>query len=229
MIFPALRSAIQRCTGESVQQVFASTSQIAVEMADLSNEVAADIIKSHDWRALTKVAQVVGDGGFAYPLPADYDRMVLGSDVDDAASWFWGYDHFDSVNEWMRFRSGTYSIVSPGGWIILGGELQFYPAPNGTAQYPYISNQYARAENGTPMAAFMSDGDSFVLDDRLLTLGLIWKWKAQKGYDYTEAMADYEKALAQSQARDKGARVLRTPRRHGVPGAKLTYSGRPIG
>ena len=229
MIFPAIRSAILRCTGENVQQVFASTAQIAVEMSDLANEVATDIMKSHDWRALTKVAQVVGDGGLNYPLPADYDRMVLASDIDDAATWFWGYDSFDSVNEWMRFRSGTYSIVSPGGWIILGGELQFYPAPNGTAQFPYISNLYARDASGTPTAAFVSDSDSFVLDDRLLTLGLIVKWSAQKGQEYSEALADYELALSQAQARDKGARLLRTPRRYGVPGAKLAYSGRPLG
>lgn len=229
MILPAIRSAILRCTGENVPQVFASTSQIAVEMADLANEVATDIMKSHDWRALTKVAQVVGDGGLTYPLPADFDRMVLGSDIDDAASWFWGYDSFDSVNEWMRFRSGTYSIVSPGGWIILGGELQFYPAPNGTAQYPYISNQFARGAGGAPAAAFVSDSDTFVLDDRLLTLGLIWRWNEQKGQEYSEALATYETALSQAQSRDKGARVLRTPRRHGVPGAKLAYAGRPIG
>lgn len=229
MILTAIRSAILRCTGVSVSQVFASTDQIAVEMADLSNEVATDIMKSHDWRALTKVAQVVGDGGLAYALPADYDRMVLGSDIDDAQSWFWGYDSFDSVNEWMRFKSGTYSIVSPGGWIILGGELQFYPAPNGTAQYPYISNLYARDAEGDPASSFVTDADEFVLDDRLLTLGLIAKWNAQKGQEYSEAMADYEIALAQAQARDKGARLLRTPRRYGAVGGRLAYSGRPIG
>jgi len=229
MIFPAIRSAILRCTGVSVGQVFASTDQVAVEFADLANEVATDIMKSHDWRALTKVAQVVGNGGFNYPLPPDYDRMVLGSEIDDADRWFWGYDSFDSVNEWMRFRSGTYSIVSPGGWIILGGELQFYPAPNGTAQYPYISNQYARDASGNPASAFVSDADSFVLDNRLLTLGLIWRWNEQKGQEYSEALATYEAALSQAQARDKGARVLRTPRRYGVPGARLAYSGRPLG
>ena len=229
MILTAIKSAILRCTGQSVQQVFASTDQIAIEMADLSNEVATDIMKSHDWRALTKVAQVVGDGSLEYDLPADYDRMMLSSEVDDAATWFWGYDNFESVNEWMRFKSGTYSIVSPGGWIILGGKLNFYPAPNGTAQYPYISNQFARNAAGEPASEFVTDADTFVLGNRLLTLGLIWRWNEQKGQEYSEAMATYEMALAQAQSRDKGARLLRTPRRYGVPGARLAYSGRPLG
>lgn len=229
MIFNAIRAAILRVQGVAIQQAFSSTDLVALEMADLANEVAADIVASHDWRALTKVATVVGNGGLAYPLPADYDRMTLASEVDDAATWFWGYDNFESVNEWMRFKSGTYSIVSPGGWIIIGGELQFYPAPNGTAQYPYVSNLWARAADGTPKAEFTADDDTFVLDERLLTLGLIWKWNAQKGQDYSEALSDYEMALGQKQGRDKGSRLLRTPRRYGVPGARLAYAGRPLG
>jgi hypothetical protein len=210
MIFPAIRSAILRCTGVSVSQVFASTDQVAVEFADLANEVATDIMKSHDWRALTKVAQVVGDGSLAYPLPADYDRMVLASSIENAQSWFWGYEPFYSVNDWLLYKSGLVGIQSPGGWIIIGGELQFYPAPNGVAEYPYISNQYARDASGNPAGAFASDADSFVLDNRLLTLGLIWRWNEQKGQEYSEALATYEAALAQAQARDKGSRPIRS-------------------
>jgi len=227
-ILPAIKSAILRCTGVQVSTVFSSTDQIAVEMADLANEVATDIAKSYDWRTLTKIATVTGTGALAYALPADFDRMTLGAEVDDSATWFWGYEPFTSVNDWMRFRSGTYSIISPGGWIIIGGELQFYPAPNGNAEYPYISKNWARSSGDEPKAAFTADDDTFLLDERLLTLGLIWRWMAQKGFEYSEAMATYELALAQAQGRDKGARLLRTPR-DSFRGARLAYSGRAIG
>lgn len=227
MILPAIKSAILRLTGVTVQEVFGSSETIAIEMADLVNEVAASIVDSHDWRALTKVHQVVGDGSTAYALPTDYDRMVMASEVDDANSWFWGYQAFESVNEWMRFQSGTYSVISPGGWIILGGELQFYPAPNGTAQFPYISRNWAIDEAGGRKAAFTADNDIFVLDERLLTLGLIWRWQEQKGMEYAESLQTYEIALARAQSRDKGARVLRTPRTI-FSGANLAYSARPI-
>lgn len=225
MIITAMRSAILRLTGVSVTEVFASTDPIAVEMADLVNEVAIDIMKSHDWRALTKIATVTG--GESQPLPADFDRMVLASDIDDAASWFWGYQPFESVNDWMRYKTGGGGILSPGGWIMLGGELQFYPAPSGVAQYPYISNAYAKDETGDAQSAFTADNDTFVLDARLLTLGLIWRWNEQKGMEYAEAMQTYEIALAQAQSRDKGARVLRVGGR--MVGAKLAYTGRAIG
>ncbi|MDZ7906522.1 MAG: hypothetical protein U5N55_12680 [Cypionkella sp.] len=227
-VLTAIRAAILRTTGVVVQQAFASSDQIAVEMTDLANEVATDIARSHDWRGITKIAQITGTGAIEYDLPSDYHRMVLASEIDDAASWFWGYEPFQSVNDFMRFKSGTYSVISPGGWIILGGQLQFYPAPNGVAQFPYVSTQWARSSGGVAKSAFTADDDEFVLDERLLTLGLIWRWMSQKNLDYTEHLATYEMALAQTQARDKGAYVLRTPvRRFG--GLGTAYSGRPIG
>lgn len=212
-VLTAIKAAVLRATGVVVTNAYASTEQIAIEMADLANEVAADIVASHDWRDLTKVATVTGDGSLAYDLPSDFNRMLLDADVDDTSSWFWGYQGFASVNEWVRFASGTYATMSPGGWIIIGGQMQFYPAPMGSAKFPYISKEWARSVGGLPQTAFVADTDEFVLDNRLLTLGLIWRWMAQKGLDYSEPMATYEFALAQAQGRDKGAHVLRSPTR----------------
>ena len=226
-ILAAIQSAVLRMSFEPIDAVFASTDRIALDMADLANEVAADIVDSHDWRSLTKIATVTGTSALGYPLPADYSRMTLGADVDDASTWFWGYEPFQSVNDWMRFQSGTNGIISPGGWIIIGGELQFYPAPNGVAQYPYISKAWARDNVGGPKTSFTLDNDTFVLDERLLTLGLIWQYRSQKGYDYSEAMATYETALARAQTRDKGSIILRTPGR--TFNGRRAYSGRPIG
>lgn len=227
-IFPALKAAILRCTGVSVTEVYASTDTVAMEMADLANEVASDIAKSHDWRILTKVHTITGDGGLTYPLPDDYDRMVLASEIDEQSNWLWGYYPFADVNEWMRCSSGNHSIINPGGWIDLGGYLNFYPAPTGTAEFPYIRNDWARDSGGNSQTAFTSDEDTFILDNRLLTLGLIWRWLAQKKMDYSEEMATYELALSQAQTRDKGARVLRSGRGKTLNG-KTAYSMGPLG
>jgi hypothetical protein len=228
-ILTAISAAVTRLglLQEKVEMVYGSTERTMVDMADLANEVAADIVDGHDWRDLTKVATVTGTGALEYDLPADYGRMVLASEIDDAATLFWGYQPFQDVNDWMRFKTGTYAVISPGGWIFLGGKLQFYPAPLGVAEYPYISNQWARAADGSPKPAFTLDNDTFALDERLLTLGLIWRYQDQKGYPYTESMATYETALARAQSRDKGARLLRAPQRMAVTGS-VAYTGRPI-
>ena len=222
--FTAIRAAALRTTGVAITNAFASTAQIAVEMTDLANEVATDILKSHDWRQLTKIATITADGGEVYALPSDYDRMTLGGGIEDAASWFWGYEPFHTVNQWLQFKSGSYAIISPGGWTIIGNEFNFYPAPVGNAEYPYISNLYAMSDAAVPKTAFTADTDTFVLPERLLTLGLIWRWMAQKGLEYSEALATYEVALSQEQTRDRGARVYRSQgRRFG--GARIAYTG----
>lgn len=221
-VLTAIRAAVLRTTGVRVTQVFASTEQIAVEMADLVNEVATDIARSHPWQALTKIATVVPDGGTVYALPVDYDRMAGG--IEDVASWLWGYAMFTSVNQWMQFRSGTYSIISPGGWIILGNQFNFYPAPTGNADYPYISNYLVLDGSPAEKAAFTADDDTFKLDERLLTLGLIWRWLSQKGYDYTEPLATYELALSQAQMRDRGSRVYRSPTNR-FSNVRVAYTG----
>lgn len=223
-VFDAIQKAVLRTSGAQIGEAFASGNQVALEMADLANEVAAEIVAFHDWRALTKIQTISGTGGEAYDLPADYSRMA--GNIDDPATWFWGYEPFTDVNEFLRFKTGGFNLVGNGGWIILGGQLQFYPAPAGGASFPYISSWYARDESGTVKAAFTADNDTFILSERLLTLGLAWKWKAQKGLEYSEEMAAYEFALAQESSRDSGYRVLRTPGNRFT--APVAYSGRAI-
>lgn len=228
-VLDAIQSAILRADGSQVQEVYASTEQICIEMADLANDVATDIMKSQDWRDLTKIHTITGDGlTFDFPLPADFDRMVMASYLQDNQSWFWGYYNIPTVNEWMEWKQSGFLGTLPGGWIMLAGQMSFVPAPTGSASYPYVSKLYAKDANGIPKAQFTHDTDTFVLDERLITLGCIWRWREQKGLEYAEDMQNYELALTQAQSRDKGARVIRSHdrRRFGTFGTAYPW---PLG
>jgi hypothetical protein len=202
--------------------VFSSQEQVMIEMRDLVQDVAVDIAKSAEWRKLTKIGTLTGPAPFL--LPADYDRMLVGQGMQDQTNWFWGYYPFATVSEYMLAINSQIALPRPGGWIILGGEFKFYPAPSGVATYPYISKYIVN--NGTH-ETFNADTDTFVLSERLLTLGLIWRYRAQKGLDYTEDMATYGLALAQEQNNDKGGRVTRfgNPMAY-FPGARIAYVNR---
>jgi hypothetical protein len=214
----ACQSALVRLIGKKPATVFSSSEQTVVEIADLVTEVGVDIMKSHDWQALTKIQSVAGNGtDTAFPLPDDYDRMVLAQGVSDANSWFWGYTQVPDMDTWIMIQNGFYlGIVAPGWWMLTGGQFQFNPAPasGATAKYPYVSKNFAIDPSGTPKGAFINDNDTFVLDERLLTLGLIWRWRAQKRLEYAEDMQTYEIALSQAQARDRGATVIRSNGRY---------------
>lgn len=220
-VLDAVKRAILRADGSVVQEVFASSQQICIEMADLANDVATDIMKSHDWRDLTKIHTMTGDGVQTdFPMPADYDRQVIASYIQDDDNWFWGYRNLHSVNEWLEWKESGFWGVLPGGWIMIGRQMSFVPAPTGSASYPYISKLYASDEDGVPKAHFDRDSDQFFLGDRLITLGCVWRWKEQKGMEYAEDMQSYEIALSQAQARDAGARVIRTQSIGRLPGAR---------
>lgn len=207
----AMQSAAIRLIGRKPEVFFGSPEKFELEIVDLVNEVAGDIAESHDWQVLTKVHTITGDGvQSAFPLPDDYDRMLLVSDMFDPNSWAWGYIHYTNVSEWLQDKArGLVGI--PGAWIMLENNFNFFPVPStdAEAQFPYASNLFAKNSGGVPQAAFEADADTFVLPEKLLTLGLIWRYRAQKGLGYAEDMANYELALSQAQARDGGSRVIR--------------------
>lgn len=224
-VFDAIKRAVLRAEGTVIADAYSSTDQVAVEMADLANEVAEEIAKSYDWGALTKVATITGTAAEAYDLPDDYDRMAVLAEVDDSGNWLWGYTRFGSVSDWQRAKNSGYMALSPGGYIITGGQMHFYPSPVGTATFPYVSKEWAASESDTPKRKFTADNDVFLLDERLLTLGLIWRWKAQKGLDYGEDLATYEDAVAKERYRDRGSYVLRDGGSSRWP---VAYAGRDL-
>lgn len=207
-ISTAIASAALRVTGDRLGSVYSNDAQIAVELSDLANEVAEDIARSHQWQALTRFATLVGDGTqTAFDLPADYDRMLIAGDVHRVGQMLWGYYKVD-VEEWLDMQSGGFH-GRRNAWIMMGGQMQFSSAPTGQARFAYISKAWARGETGDAKTAFDRDDDTFILDEGLLRAGLTWRYREQKGLEYAEDMASFERSLSQLQVRDGGPTVIR--------------------
>jgi hypothetical protein len=83
-----------------------------------------------------------------------------------------------------------------GAWTIIGEQVQIKPAMAAatTAQFYYITNKIVKDKDGVPKTTFTADDDVFRLDERVLKLGMIWQWKANKGRAYSEDMATFEDA-----------------------------------
>lgn len=212
-ILSAMQSASIRLKGEKPAVFFTSSDTFELEIVDLINEVAADICKYHDWQGLTKIASFNGDGKTeVFPFPADYDRQLLYSVVQDINHWMWGYTHVTDLNTFLAQRYMTFG-TNPGIWTIYDNSMHFIPAPsNGNnATYPYISLNYSSDASNVKKPSFDADTDDFVIrgGERLLTLGLIWRWRENKKLDYTGDQEAFTMALEQLAARDKGSSVFR--------------------
>lgn len=212
-ILSALQSAATRLVGQRPSVFFASSEQTELELVDLINEVAKDICKYADWQALTKVYNVPTDGVTeVFDLPDDYDRQLLVTDVQDLNNWVWGYEHVSNLNDFLYRRARNFELT-PGAWTIYQNQMQFFPAPNASnsATFPYISSHYAVGDNGSSKPEFTADTDEFVIrgGERLLTLGLVWRWRENKKFDYTGDQEAFIMAIDQLAAKDKGSNVYR--------------------
>ena len=209
-ILAALQSAALRIAGQRPASFYGSSELLAQELADLANEVAKDVCQYHDWQKLTKVHNIAGDGSTEdYDFPADYSRQLLNADMQDLQSWAWGYQHITDINDFL-FQKQRGMILTPGAWIIYGGQMHFTPAPSGDASFPYISNFYAiDSATFAPKAEFDADTDEFVLEDRLLTLGLISRQREMKGLGFAGDQEAFTKALDEYASKDAGSKVIR--------------------
>jgi hypothetical protein len=213
-ILSAMQSAAVRLVGYRPSVFFTSSEQFELEISDLVNEVAQDICKYSDWQALTKVHNIPTDGVTdVFPMPDDYDRQLLVTDVQDLNNWIWGYHHTTNFNDFL-FEKARNLFVVPGTWTIYQNSFHFTPPPasGNSATFPYVSLNYAINQAGNPMPEFAADTDEFIIRgaERLLTLGLVWRWRENKKLDYTGDQEAFMMLIDQLAAKDKGSNVQRS-------------------
>lgn len=195
----------------------------ARELALQANRAAVAIAKAHDWRNLMALQTMTGDGSTtSFALPDDYDRMPVKGNVltSQFAS---GLRRARDLDEWLDFQLRPF-VGTPGSWIVLNGAMQVLPAigTGVTAKFYYVKNTIVTS-SGTAKTSFTADTDTFNLSERLLSLGIVWRWRAQKKMEYAEDMKNFEIALSEEVATDKGSRVLTVGRQRLPMDADLAY------
>ena len=221
-VLSAAQSASIRLSQTKPASLYTATDAFAIEMGDLANEAAIAIAKAHDWQALTKLATLQGDGStIAFNLPADYDRMLIKAKVHSLRFRTAIFRPARDLDEWL-YLNDFLVTGTPGNWVILGKQMQIFPAmpATETARFYYISNIISGNKT-----AFSADGDPFTLPERLLTLALIWRWRSMKRLEYAEDLQNYEIALSEEINRDKGSHVVTVGRERFKTGLEIAWPG----
>lgn len=94
---------------------------------------------------------------------------------------------------------------------IRGNNILFIPAPAAgqLCYFEYVSKNWCTDATGvTTRDAFLQDTDLTLLDEDLMVLGTIWRWKAAKGLEYAEDFNKYERQVGDSIARDGSKDIL---------------------
>lgn len=225
-VLSACQQAAVKLNQTSPSSVFSSTADFPAQLALAANEAAEAIVEAHDWQKLRTLATISGDASTtSFALPVDYNRMLKKA-VVHSATWQ-GAQFFQAKDEdnWLYINdigiTGT-----PGTWIILGGRFQVFPAmPVGeTARFYYISSKYVQGSGGT-QTSFTADADTFLLSEKLLRLGIVWRWLSDRKMEYSEAMSNFEIALGEEIGKDKGSNILTVGRVRLPTNVNVAYPG----
>jgi hypothetical protein len=152
----------------------------------------------------------------AWAVATDYIVSQVVSDPVDSTVWTVAVAHTSAA-------TGTFAddrLANPTYWTatILPVPPPIVISPAQTATFNYLDKNCIKLASGGYGDRFMADGDSFRLDERLLKLAMIWRWKSQKGTAYAEDMSTYGDALNALSGADQPAPIIigRVPMMRGV-------------
>lgn len=223
----AQRAAL-KC-GFDVPASLTGTERTTVAIVEVLNEAGRQIRDDYDWQSLKGTHRLTGDGVTEeFDLPTDYARMSKNMAIWPSDTPAWPLDHISDVDLWLSFNAQNYASAN-GRWTIYGDEMHIKPAPGDavTLDFFYIKDGIFVAGD-TPGPRITNGSDTFKLDENLLKLCFIYKWKQANGQTYAAELNDYQDALSVKIGGDKGPRMLAMGRRTSNYDVSVAYPGNII-
>lgn len=195
--------AVTSVCGFAVPNSVQTTDETSVQLIALANVALQDIAEEYNWPQLEvelPIDLVVNQD--IYEWPSDFRKT-------EAASLFRTDEYYrvkGSVNiiEWNRRKYGLIGSLSclayrtyyspttgnPG--------IQVTPTPTdaGTMVGLYYTNNYVIDGMGNFKANYELDGDMSRIPERLVQLGLMWRFRRAKGLDFSIELAEYNATIA---------------------------------
>ena len=184
---------------ETTSQVMTSSDRTWLEAVAMSNAVGEEITRRADFGALFKTATLTGDGtNKVFDLGPDFSRIISGIGVTSGTATVRPLTHA----EWASL---TPVEGGPRYFLLEGAKLRLWPylATGEAVTVRYQSKNWC--SNGT--AACVADTDTALVNEDLMTKGLIARWRRQKGMPYADYAAEYESDLADFAAFDDRSRI----------------------
>lgn len=210
-------TVIQRaCSRIGIAAPIAAVSSTDVKVQQLlalSNEEGEELSASYPWQALrneatfTTVATesqglitAIAGAGFRYIINNTIWNRSLRRPVFGPLT----------PPQWQQLKAQ--SMQGPfNQFVIRGNAVLFTPAPaaGNSCYFEWMSRAWCASSDGSTSSSFwVADTDVALLDEDIMVMGLIWRWKAAKGLDYAEDFNKYERRKTDAQARDGGKPTL---------------------
>lgn len=189
-----------------------STDAQVQQLVELLQEEGRELAGRYEWQALTKEASfttVATETQGALETIAPRCRYIVNETIWDRTLRRPVFGPL-SKQAWQQLKAQPMQ----GPWWqyrIRGGNIIFIPVPTAgdSCYFEYISRNWCvTADGSTEQEDFGADDDVPLLEDNLLLHGLVWRWKAARGFEYSEDYNKYERLVADAMARDGSKQVL---------------------
>jgi hypothetical protein len=175
------------------------------QLLQLANVEGRSLAKRHGWQVLTSehtfTTTATAVQLTASALPTDFAWMVPET--------IWNRSRKRRVfgpldnQEWQQIKGNSVSNVDEA-FRIRGNTILITPNPTTghTIYYEYVSKNWCQSSGGTAQAAWAADTDTGRLDEYLMTLGLVWRFRKAKKLNFTDELAVYEREVTDAILRD---------------------------
>jgi hypothetical protein len=183
--------------------VASSTDEQVRALLSLANEEGKSLNRRCGWQRMVseKTFTTVATAAQTSSIPTDFD-------------WYLADTMFNrtqrrpvfgplSSQEWQETQATLVTRVV-NTFRIRGNSILITPTPTAgeTIAYEYVSKNWCESTGGTDKTAFTAYDDVSFLDEELLILGIVWRFKASRGLDYAEPFNKYEREVSQAMSRD---------------------------
>jgi hypothetical protein len=200
-------SACKRIGLQTPSVVATATDATVLQLLEFAQQEGRELARFGDWRALRKektFTTVAAETQTDTPIPTD-----LGAFIDNTC---WNRSNRlrlygpATPEEWQRWKAAS-SFPITGTFYLRGTSFLIQPTPTAgqTIAYEYRSSHWCQSSGGTAQEYWAADTDTGLLSERLMGMGIIWRYKQSRGLewqtDYDKYMFEVGEALAQDQPR----------------------------
>lgn len=176
----------------------------------LCNEEGDDLAAASNWQALTIQQTFVTTNTVnqAPAIPGDLDRFLPDTFFNRTTRRI--VTGPITPQQWQAVQAWPYLSTVYLCWRERQGDFLVTPTPDAgqTVAYEYVSKNWAKSAANVPQEQFLADTDTSYLDERVMVLGVRWRFLKTKGLDYAEDFRTYENSKQQVMGRDGGAKAL---------------------
>lgn len=202
-----VQTACGRLGLNSPTVVISSTDPQTQQMLALLNEEGQTIAETTNWQALVK------QGAFT----------TVATEIQGSLSTIApGLKFIVNDTIWnLSLRFPVFGPLSPQNWAqqtamfyqgpwnqfrIFDDQIHFVPTPPAgqSCRFEYITRNWT----ASGAEEFQSDTDTSLLDEKVMVMGLIWRFRQAKGLDFSADLEKYTRRLADMTARETPKAVL---------------------